>query len=67
MRGSSFDAGDWVVIHAKDDFFAYVDGWRGTVHGMNNGLYEVQCMRHDGEKTLFVPPEQLALTVPGRS
>ncbi|AVO42737.1 hypothetical protein [Simplicispira suum] len=63
MRGSAFDAGDWVVIHAKDDFFAFVDGWRGTVQGTNEGLYEVACMRPDGMKTLFVPADQLALTV----
>lgn len=59
----NIELGDRVVICAADDFFAYVDGWRGTVTGWNNGLAEVQCARPDGVKTLYVPPGQLALSV----
>ena len=51
------------MICAADDFFAYVDGWRGTVTGFNNGTVEVQCARPDGVKTLYVPAAQLVLTV----
>lgn len=63
MRLDQLKAGDAVVICAKGDFFAFVDGWRGTFAGVNNGLAEVRCVRADGVKTLFVPPDQLALTV----
>lgn len=58
-----FEPGDRVVICAADDFFDYVDGWRGTVTGFNMGAVEVQCARPDGVKTLYVPAAQLALTV----
>lgn len=61
---------DRVIITAKDDFFAYVDGWRGTVTGLNNGLVAVtmpgQQLGHDGPSpllTFFVPADQLALSV----
>jgi hypothetical protein len=59
----NFEPGDRVVICAADDFFAYVDGWRGTVTGFNMGNVEVQCARPDGVKTLYVPAAQLALSV----
>jgi hypothetical protein len=58
-----FKVGDKVLITAKDAFFAFVDGWRGTVKGFNNGLAEVECERVDGTKTFFVPADQLRLTV----
>lgn len=54
-----FLVGANVQVAAADDFFAFCDGWRGVVHGVNNGLVEVRCTRQDGVKTLFVPPEQL--------
>jgi len=59
----TFTPGDRVVIAATDDFYAFVDGWRGTVAGFNGGAVEVRCMRPDGEKTLFVRPENLHLSV----
>lgn len=55
--------GDRVIITAKDDFFAFVDGWTGRVVGLNNGLVTVECPRVDGTKTLFVPADQLMLSV----
>lgn len=60
---NTFEPGDRVVINARDDFYGYVDGWRGTVTGFNGGAVEVQCMRSDEVKTLYVPADQLALTV----
>lgn len=63
MSRQTFEPGDRVIICAADDFYAYVDGWRGTVTGQNNGLVEVTCARPDGIKTLYVPAGQLALTV----
>lgn len=60
---NTFDMGDRVVIAARDADYGFVDGWRGTVTGFNGGAVEVQCMRPDGMKTLYVPADQLALTV----
>lgn len=51
------------MICAADDFYAYVDSWRGTVTGFNNGAVEVTCQRPDGVKVLYVPAGQLAHTV----
>ena len=55
--------GQAVIITAKDEFFAFVDGWRGTITGLNNGLIVVECARIDGVKTLFVPADQLMASV----
>lgn len=55
-----FWVGDKVQIVAADDFYAFCDGWRGVVSGMNNGLVEVKCQRPDGEKTLYVRPGELS-------
>ena len=63
MKLEEVRVGDPVLICAKDEFFAFVDGWRGRVAGFNNGLVEVRCQRVDGEKTLFVPADQLMLSV----
>lgn len=60
---NTFDQGDRVVVDAKDDFYAFVDGWRGTVVGFNGGAVEVHCARPDGMKVLFVTPENLVLSV----
>lgn len=48
-----------VVDASKEAGWGYVDGWRGVVTGINNGLYEVTCTRSDGMKTLYIPPELL--------
>lgn len=63
MQAHEVRQGDTVVIAASGEFFAYVDGWRGRVAGWNNGLVVVECVREDGQKTLFVPPDQLALSI----
>lgn len=55
--------GQAVLIVAKDEFYAFVNGWHGRIAGINNGLIEVRCARADGEKTLFVPADQLAASV----
>lgn len=60
---SSFTPGDKVIICAADDFYAYVDGWRGVVTGYNNGLIEVTCQRADGEKILYIRAGELSHTV----
>ena len=66
MRLEDIKPGDAVLITATSewcDFLAFVDGWRGTVKGLNNGLVTVECARVDGTKTLFVPATELTLSV----
>lgn len=53
--------GDRVRVVAADEFYAYCDGWEGTVQGLNNGAVEVHCEREDGNKVLFVKPAELAM------
>lgn len=60
---SSFAPGDKVMICAADDFYGFVDGWRGVVTGENMGKLEVTCMREDGQKTIYVPAAQVSHTV----
>lgn len=55
--------GDHVVIVSAGEFYAFVDGWQGRVVGWQGGHAEILCRRPDGDKTLWVPPDQLALTV----
>ena len=55
-----FLIGQKVQIVAADDFFAFVDGWRGNVTGYNSGQVEVTCIREDGPKVFYVPEGQLA-------
>lgn len=62
---STFAPGDRVIICAADDFYAYVDGWRGVVTGENMGNLEIECHRPDGVKTLYVPPGQVSLNLGG--
>ena len=59
-------AGTRVTIRAADEFFAFVDGWSGTVvarcptmGGSESGVAEVACIRPDGIKTFYVPWDQL--------
>lgn len=66
-----FKPGDRVIITAKDDFFSFVDGWRGQVTGFNSGLVVVVCKSMEGEppamvdKTFFVPADQLGFDLLG--
>lgn len=60
---SSFVPGDKVMICAADDFYAFVDSWRGVVTGENMGNLEITCQRPDGPKVIYVPPAQVSHTV----
>lgn len=66
--------GDKVMIVAKGDFYAYVDGWHGTVTGFQmggavwlKGPGMIEPGLQGGADTqhieLLVPPDQLAHTV----
>ena len=48
-----------VKIRAADDFYAFVDGWTGVVSGQQAGVAVVKCSSAEGEKTFFVPWDQL--------
>ena len=63
MDHSRIRTGDAVIITAHDEFFSFVDGWRGRVKGWQAGHAVVVCDRPEGELTFFVPPEQLALAL----
>jgi hypothetical protein len=63
MIVSTLRVGDRVMVTAKDDFYAYIDGWRGCVSGFQNGLVWVVVDSEDIEKRFLVPSDELALTV----
>lgn len=73
MEMSGFKIGDRALICARDHFYAFVDGWRGTVSGFQSGqVVVVGPGMVDGRQstdpqtpqiTLFVPADQLAHTV----
>lgn len=60
---NTFRVGDSVMVTAKDDFYAYIDGWRGRVIGFQAGCVNVKVPRDDIEMEFFVPADQLVLTV----
>ena len=64
---ASVNVGDKVVVAPRSRearaFWQFVDGWRGVVFDFQGGYVGIQCMRPDGVKTLYVEPENLALTV----
>lgn len=45
-----------VIICAKDDFYAYIDGWRGVINDFTQGYYKVDCINKDGEPVQFMIP-----------
>ena len=68
--------GDRLMVCAKDDFYAYVDGWRGRVTGFDQttglpvlvglGMADAGTQSTDPatpEITLLVDPAQLAHTI----
>lgn len=74
MNLSGFKVGDRALICARDDFYSYVDGWRGNVTGFDAGCVVVkgpgmvsagvQGIAGDVPDVLFyVPADQLVHTV----
>lgn len=60
------DVGRRVVICAADEFYAYVDGWVGTLAGFRSGFAVVHVPSEEvdtGVKEFLVPPEQLSLAL----
>lgn len=65
---SAADIGRKVVICAKDETYAFVDGWIGTLAGFESGCGRVHIPSLDvtiGYKVFLVPPDQLELSLKG--
>lgn len=66
-----FKTGDKVLITAKTDFYAFVDGVKGRVARVEGGLVTVAYTEHEEtlegalnvRKHLLVPSEQLQHTI----
>lgn len=74
MNLSGFKIGDRALICARDEFYAFVDGWRGTVSGFQSGCVVIvgpgmvgNGMQGTSDNapgiTLFVPADQLTHTI----
>ncbi|RQQ20799.1 hypothetical protein DF107_05805 [Burkholderia stagnalis] len=66
---SRFRAGDRVRVDARDEFYAFIDGWRATViaHGpraanpVHSQVPDGYCaIEAEGGKIFLVPHDQLA-------
>lgn len=62
---SGFHVGDHVVVEAKDEFYAYIDGWRGRVTGHEAGCVRIEVAHEGLQKVFLVPADELTLTVGG--
>jgi hypothetical protein len=67
---SKFRAGDKVAIEARDEFYAYVDGWRGMVAAIGpkeaNACHSqvpegYAAVEVEGARVFLVPFDQLKL------
>jgi ribosomal protein L21E len=66
MLLNTFRAGDLVMVTAKDDFYAYIDGWRGRVgssEGVPGGHVAVEVSDEGLTKRFIVPVDEVALMV----
>ncbi|WP_250479027.1 MULTISPECIES: hypothetical protein [unclassified Caballeronia] len=62
----TFSTGDRVMITAKDDFYAYIDGWRGLVgsfEGIPGGHVRVEVPDEGVTKVFIVPVDEIVLMV----
>jgi hypothetical protein len=61
---NTFRVGDRVMVTAKDDFYAYIDGWRGRVFAFESwGAVWIKVDDEGVDKRFLVPADELALTV----
>jgi hypothetical protein len=58
-----FRVADRVMVTAKDDSYAYIDGWRGRVIGFESGAVWIKVDDEGVDKRFLVPADELALTV----
>lgn len=60
MSAALLLVGDRVRVRAADDFYAYIDGWVGSVHAYKSGYVAVHCEGEGGQVLEFlVPADQL--------
>lgn len=59
------DIGRPAIVRAADHFFAFIDGWKGTIEGFASGLVLLAVSQtEEGEeikKIFYLPPDQLEL------
>ncbi|OJY20746.1 hypothetical protein [Pandoraea sp. 64-18] len=58
-----FRLGDRVIVTARDEFCAFIDGWVGKVSGAEAGCIRIEVPDEGITKVFLVPPDQLRLTV----
>lgn len=60
----SFLPGDKVMVTAKTDWCAFIDGYKGTVTGFASGMVGMAYLDPDDgiEKLFYVPADELTLT-----
>lgn len=59
MEAAAVREGAAVVVRAADDFYKFIDGWRGTVGGWDAGHVVVNVRDEGINKVFLVPAEQL--------
>lgn len=59
MEAAAVREGAAVVVRAADDFYQFIDGWRGTAAGWEQGHVVVKVHHQGVDKVFLVPPEQL--------
>jgi hypothetical protein len=67
MDASDCLPGVAVTVRAVDDFYRYIDGWRGIIAQRQGDVPQVriECTNPQGQPVEFlVPPEQLERTTP---
>lgn len=53
----AFSIGALIVVCASDDFYRFIDGWKGKVTGYKNGLNVITCINPDGQEVEFYVPD----------
>lgn len=54
----AFFIGAPVVVCASDDFYRFIDGWKGYVSGYQSGLNIIICINPDGQEVEFLIPDK---------
>lgn len=65
MEAGDLRLGMPVTIAAKDEFYAFVDGWQGTFAGWRDGYPVVEVIDDGIRKEFLVPADQLRETKHG--
>jgi hypothetical protein len=56
-----FAIGDRVMVVARSDWCAVIDGWRGAVAGFDQGMVVIKVHDEGIDKTFYVPAGELVL------